>query len=238
MTLSDNGSGAQPQLMSYLGFPSDPNDKITTPKKVPLHNTSSVGPPTTNKKRRSAFAPLPPISTHTKHAAAPFNCSLISQLSTAKPMLVTAQKVFVSHIDTPHQFYVQTLDYHASAAALLDACKVHARSASAPQHIEAGAMYLLRVSQTSDTGAWHRVRVMRAEAGSDCGAADVEYEVLYLDYGKRDRVKGSGRFRTISVELATKPAGARSCSLHSLRPLEDEAWRKDAKVFMSTIIGQ
>lgn len=254
---------AHPQLTNFYNFPIDDADADTSTtaaavsvaaptaagshrsqliSELPrfVHSPHVVVTPTA-KPRRSVFAPF--ANTDVRHnstlttAASVANLTLVSQLSgvtgrlAASAAAPTARQVHVTHIDTPHRFYVQSIGDHAAANQLRELCMADATATIAPQRIERDDRLLLT---SADGNGWYRVRIDDVRTGPN----RKEYEVFYLDVGRTERVHQIARFRPMGWQLTARPAAARACSLHSLRPLSGGIWRKDARILMATIVGQ
>lgn len=264
VTLADDADHA-PKLTSYYGFPSDSSGSSSSNADQGggplsrLNATLSSKPrflpnPSSNltaekKQRRSAFAPFQPVhKQHDNHHHNDNNLSLMSKLSIAiasnaggTKHTKFARRAYISHIESPHQFHVQTPDFHTNEAnAILAACNSQAAVAAVPPRIDTGHMYLLRQSlvhgsNSANATLWYRVRVR--------SASNESVDVVYVDFGNVERVRrdtaDADRFRMISSSLAARQPGARACSLYALRTPDSSAmWHKEAKMLMSTIVAK
>ncbi|CAD7083804.1 unnamed protein product [Hermetia illucens] len=136
----------------------------------------------------------------------------------------TAQKVHVSHIKNPENFYVQVQKFLTIENSLDKCITEEAEFAPSPDYIDSGEIYLVfnGANQT-----WYRGEVLN-------GSPSEFYKVFLVDFGNSIQVPKQ-RFRVISETLKSKPYGAIQCSLYGVKPIKNE-WNDRANQLMSEII--
>lgn len=88
-------------------------------------------------------------------------------------------KVFISYIESPLKFYVQTETFCAMSKRFINTCSEAALYATKPDNVTVGKMYLIHIPAE---GIWHRGNISKI-------LSDEMNEVVYIDFGTQEKVQ-------------------------------------------------
>lgn len=143
--------------------------------------------------------------------------------------------VKVTCIENPHEFYVQEEQFIDSTLKRLeDRCQaegnVHDATTTTAIAPDVGSLYLVRPNGSEQ---WYRAKCLKRDAEN-------AFRVQYVDYGRREMVRGE-QIRPISKELSEGIAhGAIRCGLYNVVPPSGDAdWPQECvQVMQDFIAGQ
>lgn len=204
-------------MISYYGleFPVVRNENKVT-NNSSLNKTKQFNSLSSNRMNLMNLSTYAPSSIHTITDS--FN------KVEEKPKKIETVSVYVSHIENPSHFYVQNQHFLSAFDTFSKSLGNCASYAQRPEIIDIGKMYL--ISDKNKKYLWHRVKVI--------GQNNDSYKVFYIDYGNVEDVN-EYRFRVISEDLGSRPAGASLCSLYNIIAPNDK-WNDVASLLMSEII--
>ncbi|XP_043235867.1 tudor domain-containing protein 1-like [Amphibalanus amphitrite] len=128
------------------------------------------------------------------------------------------ERVLVTHINSPSQFYVQRCCQNRQLQELMRRVAQWSRNPDSKRnkHLLTLAKNELCLSQYRSDGRWYRARIIDVYPPGEEGAP-FEYEVFYIDYGNQERVLES-RLLPMSGPLARDHDMALLCTLWDLVP--------------------
>ncbi|XP_076445167.1 RING finger protein 17-like [Babylonia areolata] len=155
------------------------------------------------------------------------------------------EKVQVTHIRTPTQFYVQLMRDRGELETLQRHINQHCRQSAqqgrkgAPPCLDPGTVVLAQFSQDKN---WYRAVITSMVVGdagkgggSDKGGASCD--VFFMDYGNSERVSLS-KLQPIKKKFETPPAFAYECMLYDLQPANKvRGWTEKAVKVMLDMIS-
>lgn len=135
------------------------------------------------------------------------------------------EKVMVTHIRTPAQFYVQLHSQAADLTSLSRQINNYCRTTSKkdiPEILSEGDIVL---AQYSHDKVWYRARVTEVMDSESSGNMSVE--VMFIDYGNSE-VTSQQKIRNIQKKFVKAPAFVHECALFDIVPFDEHGWSPEA----------
>lgn len=150
----------KPQLLTFMGLSSD----CSVPSSSTNTELSSSQLSSPSDRPSTSFATA--ASTRTKKPCTDnINCSGDDD-----------QLVLVTHVNTPHQFYVELNDFSKVADSFLALCTKESQYAAKPSVVALDTLYLVKQRKW-----WHRAMVVANQS-------DYVYTVFFVDNGQSEEV--------------------------------------------------
>lgn len=132
--------------------------------------------------------------------------------------------VYVSHVNTPGDFYIQMLNQEDELTELME--KIAEIYESSAQNLKMDSICLGQAvcAQYSEDNAWYRAEVCKVDGTS--------VTVRFVDYGNSEESTMES-LKSLKEELVITPPYAMKCYLSKVEPVEED-WSKESGVYIET----
>ncbi|KAL4236389.1 Tudor domain [Mactra antiquata] len=163
----------------------------------------------------------------TKHTAVA-NTASVQVLTLTKPKIpCDPTEVYVSHVNSPGDFYVQLVSDEDELNVLMEKVAVYETS-GVSLSIDKVKVGQAVIAKYSEDDTWYRGEVVAINEG--------KAEIHYVDYGNTELSNGD-ILKAPTEDIIKAPAYALNCSLGNVKPCNGE-WSEESQIFFETLTSE